>query len=488
MTKSMRSAQNLWAPDVGNAAAITLIAACGLYIFRWVFSPESTFFNDDWHWLRRAVFSDWSTMLSIWTFLPAALFADRPVEEAGIRLLYQIFELDHTGYAVAMLAIHIANAVLFYLLAARLLSSRFYALIAGVLFVIDHSVAYPAWWVSTLADSASLFFCLCAFLAFVSRRAYSSVLTVLFYYLAVKSKEASLPFPWLLFLYSFLAHVASARLSAVGNALKGALRSTWPVLAAFFVLFGFSMYYFVAARKAGMEAYGPYVPQFDLTTLIDSAGFYLVYIAFNLISPNQALTGFSILTLIAILTFNRSAILGSAGFFVCTSPVLFLPNQRAAYYAYAACAFIALMLVALLQRGETWLAEKRGVVFDLVAKAAVLVIAIWFTGFVEGRVMERDWTLAIMRENAKVLKTLPSLLSPVENKTNIVVLGLPKDINSVLRNSPCIAPKVIFKIWEIDCGFEGTDAELTAMYEGLTGPKILLHYDHGDVVLLARSP
>jgi hypothetical protein len=146
------------------------------------------------------------------------------------------------------------------------------------------------------------------------------------------------------------------------------------------------------------------------------------------------------------------------------------------------------MLVALLQRGESWLAEKCGVVFDLVAKAAVLVIAIWFTGFVEGRVMERDWTLAIMRENAKVLKTLPSLLSPVENKTNIVVLGLPKDINSVLRNSPCIAPKVIFKIWEIDCGFEGTDAELTAMYEGLTGPKILLHYDHGDVVLLARSP
>jgi hypothetical protein len=73
------------------------------------------------------------------------------------------------------------------------------------------------------------------------------------------------------------------------------------------------MYYFVAARKAGMEAYGPYVPQFDLTTLIDSAGFYLVYIAFNLISPNQALIGFSILTLIAILTFNRSAIWGAPG-------------------------------------------------------------------------------------------------------------------------------------------------------------------------------
>jgi len=294
--------------------------------------------------------------------------------------------------------------------------------------------------------------------------------------------------PALLFLYSFLAHVTSAKLSDIGNALRGALRSTWPVLAAFIVLFGFWTYYFVVARKFGMAAYGAYAPQFDLPTLIDGAGFYLIYIAFNLISPNQALIGFFILIVIAIVTFNRAAILGSAGFFVSTAPVLFMPNQRVAYYAYAASAFIALMLVALVQRGESWLTHKRGVAFDLVAKAAVLAIVVWFTNFVEEQVQEHDWLLAIMRENAKALKALPSVLSSVENKTSIVVLGMPQGINGVLRNSPCIAPRVIFKVWEIDCGFEGTDAELTAMYEGLTGPKILLHYDHGDVALLARSP
>jgi hypothetical protein len=484
----MRSARNLLAPNVGNAAAIALIAVCGFYIFHWVFYPEVTFFNDDWHWLRRAVFTDWSTMLSIWTFLPAALFADRPVEEAGIRLLYQIFHLDHTGYAVVMLTIHIANAVLLYFVAARLLSSRFYGMIAAVLFVIDRSAADAAWWTSLLADSASLFFCLCAFLTFLRRRAYSGALTVLFYYLAVKSKEAALPFPWLLFGYSFLAHVTSAKLSDIAEALKAALRSVWPVLAAFAVLFGFSMYYFAFVRMTGMEGYGPYVPQFDLPTAIDGAAFYLRYIALNFVSANQALIGFFILIVIAILTFNRVAILGSAGFFVAMAPVLFLPNQRMPYYAYAASAYIALMLVALVQRGDSWLAKNLGVVADVFAKAAVLVIVIWFTYLVHGRVWERDWLLAIMRENALALKTLQAAVPHIEDKTNIVVTGLPPDINSIFINTPCIAPKVIYKVWEVDCGFKGTDAELSALYDRLTGNKILLHYDHGAVSLLARSP
>src|SRR5262245_42438169 len=171
---------------IAHLLAIALIAACGLYIFRWSFWPEVTFFNDDWHWILRAVFTRWRDMLSIWTFLPAAAFGDRPVEEAGIRLFHQFFELEHWKYAAAMLAIHIANAVLLYLLVTRLIESRFYGMLAGVLFVIDHSVAYPAWWVSTLADSASLFFCLCAFLAYIGGGRYSAVAAVLFYYLAVK--------------------------------------------------------------------------------------------------------------------------------------------------------------------------------------------------------------------------------------------------------------------------------------------------------------
>jgi hypothetical protein len=310
----------------------------------------------------------------------------------------------------------------------------------------------------------------------------------LFYYLAVKSKEAALPFPFLLFGYSFLVHVTSAKLSDITQSLKAALRSTWPVLAAFTVLFGFSMYYFIAARKIGMEGYGPYVPQFDLPTLIDGAGLYLRYIAFNFISANQALVGFAVLTAIAILTFNRVAILGGAGFFVATAPVLFLPNQRGAYYAYAASAYIALMLVALVQQGDSWLADKLGAVSDFVAKAAVLLIVIGFTYLVHGRVAERDWLLAIMRENAMALKTLQAAVPHIEDKTNIVVTGLPPDINSIFINTPCIAPKVIYKVWEVDCGFKGTDAELSALYERLPGNKILLHYDHGAVSLRARSP
>jgi hypothetical protein len=129
-----------------------------------------------------------------------------------------------------------------------------------------------------------------------------------------------------------------------------------------------------------------------------------------------------------------------------------------------------------------------GVVSDFVAKAAVLLIVVWFVYLVHGRVAERDWLLAVMRENALALKTLQAAVPHIEPKTNIVVTGLPPDINSIFINTPCIAPKVIYKVWEVDCGFKGTDAELSALYERLPGNKILLHYDHGAVSLLARSP
>src|SRR5262245_52732483 len=75
-------------PALANVLAIALIAAAGLYTYGWVFGPDMTFYEDDWSWLRDAVFVSWSDLLlTPWAVLPASLFHDRPVESAIIKLL-----------------------------------------------------------------------------------------------------------------------------------------------------------------------------------------------------------------------------------------------------------------------------------------------------------------------------------------------------------------------------------------------------------------
>jgi len=71
----------------------------------------------------------------------------------------------------------------------------------------------------------------------------------------------------------------------------------------------------------------------------------------------------------------------------------------------------------------------------------------------------------------------------------IFITGIGTDVGKTVA-AAILTEALEADYWKpVQAGFrEGTDAELTAMYEGLTGPKILLHYDHGDVALLARSP
>ena len=484
-----------WPNNIRNALAITLITLCGLYVFRWVVDPEMTFFADDWTWLDRAIFDDWNSFVSIWTILPARLFVDRPIQAISIKLLYQVFDLHYWGYGAVILSVHIANGILLYFLAMRLLSSWFYGMIVAILFVINLNIAYPAWWVATVADSACLFFCLCAFLSFLSKNSYSAVLTVFFYYIAVKSKEAALPFPLILFVQSFLEQYTSLGLSDVCKSLLYAIRRTWPVLLAFLVLFSFSMYYFAIARIK-LDDFGPYAPKFDISTVMDGLGIYLSHIACNLISPDKALIGFAVLTVIAIVSSTRNAVLGALAFVIAAAPVLVLATQRMRYYAYIPSPYADLFLIALVQRAEDWIARRVALFAGYVIGGAALIATLWFTYYIYARSpvtgeyaaidAYRRAMLAFMRENSKALKTLQAAVSHVEDKSTIVITGLPPNLG--LFDSHCASIKAVFKVREAYCRTEGTTPELVATYKELPDPKILLNYHAGDVSLVARSP
>ena len=477
----MHSNSEAFARRVKYILAFGFIAISGLYIFRWVLYPEMTFYVDDWNWLHRSTSVFWTN----YTVFPRAVYNDRPIGGLLIGAFYNIFGLNYTPYAVMLLSIHITNGILLAVLTSKILRSVFYGSIVGVLFVIDMNVAYQAWWIGSVFDSTSLFFCLCSFLAFLSKKWYSSALTVPFYFLAIRSKEASLPFPFILFAYEFLEHCSSAKVSEIVRSFLQALKATWPVLLVFVAMLGIFLRFYFAVKAAD---FGPYLPKFDMPTVIEGASIYLRYISFDLLSRDGALLAYVVLTAIALLTWTRAAILGSVGFLIAASPVLVLASQRVPYYGYLPSPYVALLLVALVRRLDVFLGAKLGMTSDYVAKFIVLAATISFTAYVHAIGLYRELLLAVMRENSEAMRTLVAALTHVENHSKIVITGLPPGPEHLFAHAPCFAINVIYKVPSIECHIDGTDAELVAVYGKLTAPKILLHYDHGSVSLEAHSP
>ena len=95
--------------NIGNFLSITMILVINLILYYWVLGPDTYFYVDDWGWLDRAVFTPWKDYFSWRTIFPAALFMDRPMEGMAIQGLYDIFGLNHFGFSVAILTIHILN-------------------------------------------------------------------------------------------------------------------------------------------------------------------------------------------------------------------------------------------------------------------------------------------------------------------------------------------------------------------------------------------
>ncbi len=473
--------------EISHWLAFALIAASGLYIFRWAFAPDVTFYADDWIWVQNAMTLEWHMFSIVWTILPDAIFHDRPMEYAIFKILYDAFGINYTAYVGVCLAIHIGNAVLLYRLVDKMLNSRFYALIAAVLFVIDYDTGYPGWWPSSLADSMSLFFSFCAFLAFMSHSKWRSAIgSAAFYWIAMKSKEAALGLPVLLVTYRFLVNVNSPDAASILKAARSAIRSSWPVLCVFAMFMGFMLYYYVESSR--LTGYGPYVPKFDLFTLVDGVEYYLRCITFDLLSGTQALIAFVVLTVVALAIFERAAILGSLGFFVTTGPVLFLANQRVAYYGYAAAAYIAIMLVALTRRAQRALLSRLGPKSEAAFKAIALAGVVWFTFFAFNQVIYRDYQEGHMRESSKAFRNLQPIVSHAEENVQLVVTrgGAASYMHAA---ESCRVIEIMFKLSEYKCHLDGTNAELVQLYEQLKAPKILLLYDEGgEISVRARDP
>jgi Flp pilus assembly protein TadD len=125
----------------------------------------------------------------------------RPIATLSYYLIYQISGLNPLGYHLVSLIFQIANVILVYSLARRILRPKLSAFIASLLFACHPALSEPVNAISYNEDLFAAFFFLLALIIYIDLNPTRYVLSLCLFFLGLLSKEMAITLPSIIFLY-----------------------------------------------------------------------------------------------------------------------------------------------------------------------------------------------------------------------------------------------------------------------------------------------
>lgn len=125
----------------------------------------------------------------------------RPMQNLTYVLDFFLYKLDYIGYHLTNILLHICVAVLFYRLLVIMTGNEDWGLFSALLFLVHPLWVESVTYISGRADILMAIFILLSFLSYIRERI---LFSLIFYILALFSKEASLIFPLILIFYIVL--------------------------------------------------------------------------------------------------------------------------------------------------------------------------------------------------------------------------------------------------------------------------------------------
>ncbi len=191
-------------------AAVILLSLASVF---WVMSSENFFAYDDMTLLAEDSLSRYD---ELFTFYPQQAYLDRPVRNLLLKLMYDLFGTDYTLYHVALALTHLLNVGLVYMAFSRVFAAKFGrdsdrshmgGIVTAAVFGIWPRAHMAVQWISGNNDLMGTTFALLALLFFLKYRQderflwQNAALTLVFYYLAIRTKEMFYLLPLIFVLY-----------------------------------------------------------------------------------------------------------------------------------------------------------------------------------------------------------------------------------------------------------------------------------------------
>jgi hypothetical protein len=341
-----------------RAAAVLLVLG-GFYYWSYRVFLGSFFAFDDFWMLNAAARIELHSPADVWQFFePSNFLLYRPVSTLlYFYLLRQAFGFDPAGYQATQLVFHLANAVLVYAIAARLLGSRALGLATALAYATAPGHALAVRWVAVFYMTGTVFFYFLGLWTWLAARPpWRTVSTFALFAIALLAGEPAITFPIVLTLLRYLIGEPPTR-----------TRDLWPFYALAALYLGAKLYYarfvFPARAGAGQAAvfwhgYGLSFSPLDVLGHLGRYFGYAVDVAFHVASTGSGAIPIGVLLVVAAALGTglvlagrwtarplRVAVFGLDTFIVGLGPPLFLANHLYSYYVGIAAFGMALALV-----------------------------------------------------------------------------------------------------------------------------------------------
>jgi hypothetical protein len=430
-----------------RAGAWTLALAYVWWLLAWSVRPEHFFFADDWDWLYRAT----QPLRGQFTLLPAYAYNDRPLGAMAYRLLYVMFGLNPVPFHRTLLALHLVNTTLVLILARRLLQSWWLAAATAL--------AYGGWsaaneavsWMGEIFEVLACTLVLLTMLTFSSRRWPVRALSVVCFYLALRTRESPIVTPAVLLVIVLVFFPRNQWFAE-------AHRTLWPhaVLALVFV----AMYVpLLGQHQEKVQAGNPYHMEFTPRVFFDGLYYYVSTMFYGRPWPVGRLIRWAAVTALVcagLMRQSRATLVGLAGFVLYLAPVVFLPHQRQALYLYIPAVFFALAIAG----GAEALARGREAV--AVALMLLCVIALPHRAKMSARA---DWMLAHTSRAKADIDAFRARVPTLREGARIALIGFPQDYH-VFQTLGCSVLKVYYRVDQVSCepAADGSGADVAVTW------------------------
>lgn len=410
----------------------------------WIILPGNRFIMDDYSLLLGAKQTSYQHIFSL---LPNLRYNDRPVRTLFLKLIIDTFGLDNVVMHIIMVLIHMFNVALVYLCVRKAFQSEksfYYAIVAAGIFGIYPKSLMAVSWASAVVDLLCATFVLLSvycFLYFYEKKKYYvfyGVLSVVFYMLALRSKEMALFLPAFMLVYDLISKF-SKKQKLIPNIFT-VINCVWMLI--------YTARLFSLPGESGNPYQQTFNPIIMIKDLIKYFGIYtdltrgdFGYTNFNLsmILGIFLIAAISVLFLIIVIRKKEYSLLAwAAGIVFLFAPVLTMEFMQHKLYLYVPSIFMG---VCFAYAAVNVFAKffKSGI-FESVSLTLLVLVLLNFTPGIVGHA--NYWFSLGSRDRAQIKQV--ERLSYLKPSTTVYVKGASKSYNIIYPYGPGDSLRLIY--------------------------------------------
>lgn len=258
--------------NMKSKTLLIMLFAFAFFAIFWILRASNSLTMDDFTTISVARFNEYSELFRLF---PARSYNDRSLGLMFVKVLNDMFDSNYKMYHYSFVLVHLFNIAIIYRIGLKIFkkdeNNYIYAILMSAVFGIYPVSLMTVQWISAVYDLICCLFILLSILFYLKAmesdkyRIFYGILTVLFYYFSLRSKEMALVLPVIVIMYEVTKAIME----------KKRFQITWFLCFNLIFMFIYAWMLFTSGMK-DIPVNNPYYQSFNPINLFRNAVRYLI--------------------------------------------------------------------------------------------------------------------------------------------------------------------------------------------------------------------